>query len=73
MNEIVAAEVRIISFDIAFPMIRKLELPLDKQISCIAFFLNLPEEYLEIVTLFRGGNVCALELWEIHCHANACA
>src|SRR6266496_5941785 len=62
MNEVVAAKVRIISFDITFSMIRKLKLPLNKQVSTFAYFLKLPEAYLEIVTLFRGRNVFALEL-----------
>ena len=71
MNEVVAAKVRIISFDITFSMIRKLKLPLNKQVSTFAYFLKLPEAYLETVTLFRGRNVFALELRKIHYHANA--
>jgi len=65
VNDIVAAEVRITSFDVAFSIVWKLELPLDKHVNAVTL-RSLFEHHLAIVSGFRRRNIFASELLDTH-------
>jgi hypothetical protein len=67
-----AAEVPVVSFDVALPSVGKLEVPLDKRIPLIAVRGSC-EQHLETVPGFRGRDVFASKLSGMGTHVNAVA
>ena len=64
-----SAELLIVSFEIALPAIRKLEVPLNKQIPFLAVW-GLFEQDLETVPGFRCRHVLAAKFSEVCRHTN---